>query len=312
MERFEKRCFAVVEAADRLLERYPKQRRRPGPSMAGRFLYSCLPMLSGLKDLYPPKEQKKLQILEDALMERFIDLSQRRIPPSPALKRFQSLCHKLTTAFPEIPKYWDSPTVLVGALRHPHQLDICREHKFYHVPARFIPKDWLPFSYVAIYQSYTMFPEDCGIMLYGKVKSWKPVQRWQIRELPKHSDELYYQLEVDCWEQLEPPIAARELPIVHLRTNLFLLKHSLETPGLILRTPEHYVYYRALNTALELGDGTVFFHSGGVVRLKSGVFQVYRLGRKIAGFCAEDFQETPSAIFRELMEVLEDKKNTAV
>lgn len=307
MELFIKRCCAVIEAADQLLERYPKQRRRPGPSLAGRFLYPCLPMLSGLKELSPPKERQKLQILEDNLSDRLVDLRRHRIPPSAALKRFQSKCQRLTASFPEVPKYWDSPSVLVGALRSPHQLDVCREHNFYHIPAKEIPSDWLPFSYVAIYQSHTMFPDDCGIMLYGKVASWKPVQRWQIRELPKNTDELYYRLEVERWQQLEPPIAAKELPIVHLRSNLFLLTHSMETPGLILRTPAHYVYYKALHTALTLGDGTVFRHPGGVVKLKNGLFHVHRFGRKIAAFCAEDFQETPAAIFRELMEVLETK-----
>lgn len=307
MEHFVKRCCALVEEADLLLQRYPKQRRRPGPSLAGRFLYPCLPMLSGLKDLYPPKEQKKLQLLEDALLDRLMDLRRHRVPFGHALKRFQTHCQKLTTAFPEVPQYWDSPSVLVGALRSPYQLDVCREHNFYHLPAKQIPNDWLPFSYVAIYQSYTMFPDDCGVMLYGKVTSWKPVHRWQIREIPKNSDELYYRLEVDAWKQLEPPIAAQELPIVHLKTNLFLLTHSLETPGLILRTPAHYVYYKALQTALTLGDGTVFRHPGGVVKLKNGLFQIHRMGRKIAAFCAEDFRETPAAIFRELMEVLETK-----
>lgn len=305
MERFEKRCCALVDAADELLDRYTKQRRRPGPSLAGRFLYPCLPILCGLKNLFPPKEQKKLQVMEDALLERLVLLRQRRIPPCPGLRRFQFRCQELMAALPEIPKKWDSPSVLVGALRSPHQLDICRDYRFYHVPARQIPNDWLPFSYVAIYQSYTMFPDDCGVMLYGKVKYWKPVQRWQIRELPKNSDELYYRLEVESWQQLEPPIAIKELPIVHLRTNLFLLKHSLETPELILRTPDHYVYYQALNTSLTLGDGTVFRHPGGVVRHKNGLFQIHRHGRKIAAFCVEDFTETPAAIFRELMDILE-------
>lgn len=307
MERFEKQCLALLEAADRLLDRYRKPRRRPGPSLAGRFLYPCLPMLSGLKNLYPPKEQEKLQVLEAALMDRWTDLSRRRTPPSPALKRFQTKCQKLTTALPEIPKHWDSPSVLVGALRSPHQLDICRDYGFYHVPARYIPDCWLPFSYVAIYQSYTMFPDDCGVILYGKVKSWKAVQRWQIQELPKKSDERYYRLEIEAWQQLEPPIAIKEIPIVHLRTNLFLLTHSLDTPELTLRTPEHYVYYQALNTALTLGDGIVFHHPGGIVRHKSGLFQIHRYGRKIASFRTEDFTETPSAIFRELMDILESK-----
>ena len=307
MERFEKRCCALIEAADRLLDRYTKQRRRQGSSWAGRYLYPCLPLLSGLKNLYPPKEREKLRVLEDALLDRLTDLRKRRIPPSPALKKFQSQCQGLMAALPEIPKYWDSPSVLVGALRSPHQLDICRDYGFYHVPARYIPNDWLPFSYVAIYQSYTMFPDDCGIMLYGKVKSWKPVQRWQIRELPKNSQELYYRLEVERWEQLEPPIAIKEIPIVHLRTNLFLLTHSMDTPELTFRTPADYVYYQALNAALSLGDGVVFRHPGGMVRLKKGLFQIDRHGRKIAAFCADDFSETPAAIFRELMDVLERK-----
>ena len=305
MDRFEKQCCKLVEEADWLLDRYTKQRRRPGSSLAGRYLYPCLPMLSGLKDLYPPKEQKKLQLMEDALMERLTDLSKRRIPPSTALKRFQSKCQALMAALPEIPRCWGSPSVLVGALRSPHQLDVCLEHRFYHVPARYIPNDWLPFSYVAIYQSHNMFPDDCGVMLYGKVKYWKPVKRWQITEIPKSSDELYYRLEVEHWEQLEPPIAIKEIPIVHLRTNLFLLKHSLETPELILRTPEHYVYYQAMTASLTLGDGIIFRHPGGVVRHKGGLFQIHRHGRKIAAFCVEDFTETPAAIFRELMDILE-------
>ena len=307
MEQFEKHYCALLHAADDLIKRYPKLRSRSNSSLAGRILYPCIPMLSGIKNFLPLKEQKKLQLMEDALLERYIVLKQRRTPPCPALKRFQSRCQELIAALPEIPKRWDSPSVLVGALRSPHQLDVCREHRFYHVPARYIPNDWLPFSYVAIYQSHNMFPDDCGVMLYGKVKYWKPVQRWQIREIPKSSDELYYRLEVDDWEQLEPPIAIKEIPVVHLRTNLFLLKNSLETPELTLKNPLHYVYYHALDTSISLGDGIVFHHQGSIVRHKNGQFQIHRHGRKIAAFCVEDFTETPSVIFRELMDILEKK-----
>lgn len=306
MERFKKRCCALLQTADQLLVRYTRQRRRPGTSLAERFLYPCVPMVHGLKELLPSNEQKSLQRIEDELLERLIQLRQRRIPPSFKLRRFQIQCQELIAALPDIPKYWDSPSVLVGALRSPHQLDICREYGFYHVPAKQIPNDWLPFSYVAIYQSYRMFPDDCGVMLYGRVKHWKPVQRWQIRELPKSSDELYYRLEVDHWRQLDIPIAIKELPVVHLRTNLFLLTHSLDVPELILKNPEHYVYYQALNVSLELGEGIVFRHPGGSVHHKKGLFQIHRYGRKIASFRTEDFTETPSIIFRELMGILEE------
>lgn len=244
-------------------------------------------------------------MMEEALLERLALLNRRRIPICSELLRFRSQCQALRLALPRLPDKWDSPSVLVGALRNPHQLDICREYGFYHVPARQIPDAWLPISYVAIYQSLTMFPDDHGVVLYGQVQSCTPVRRWQIREIPKNSDELYYRLEVGSWEQLEKPIAIKEIPVILLRSNLFLLKNSRETPELALKTPEHYVYYHALKASLSLGDGIVLRHPGGIVRLKNGLFQIHRYGRKIAAFQAEDLTETPAAIFRELISVLE-------
>ena len=307
MKQFEACCNAVLQTADALLARYPRMRRRPGAALAGRILYPCLPLLRGLEPMLPPEEGKKLQRMEAALLERLVLLRRRRIPFGPQLQRFRARCRALMLALPKVPAVWDAPSVLVGTLRSPHQLDICLEYGFYHVPDRQIPADWLPIDYVAIYQSRTMFQEEAGVLVYGRVQGCTPVRRWEIREIPKHSDELYYRLDVECWEQLETPIDVREIPIRHLMTNLFLLTHCRETPELTLKTPKHYLFYQALKYAPELGDGTVFRYRRGSVRLKNGLFQVYRYGIRIAAFRDEDFTETPALIFHELMDLLEKK-----
>lgn len=300
---FETQCSVLLQTADKLLHRYPRLRRRPGVSPAGRILYPCLLLLQGLSSFLSGPEVLRLATAEKALTERFSLLSRRKIPYCPELRRLHSQCRKLLS-IPKLPDRWTSPSVLVGTLRTPQQLDVCLECGFYHVPACHIPQDRLPISYVAIYQSRSLFPEDCGIRFYGRVKGCTPVRRWQISEIPKNSDELYYRLEVDAWEQLEAPIQIRELPINHLFTNLFLLEHSRDIPELSLETPAQFLSYQALRHSLELGDGTVLHHPRGKVQLKKGRFLIHRHGRQVAVFCAEDFIQTPSSTFRELMDIL--------
>lgn len=297
----------LLQTLDLLLTRYRKLRHIPGSSPAGRILYPCLPLLRGLKDFLPDNDRQILHQMEDTLYERLVLLRKRRIPPCSLLHQLRNQCKQFVRALPKAPEKWDSPSVLVGSLRTPHQLEICLEYGFYHVPDRQIPADWFPIAYVAIYQSRSMFPDDCGVLFFGRVKRCTPVRRWQIQEIPKFSDALYYRLDVECWEQLEEPISVREIPIKHLLTNLFLLTHSRETPDLAIKSPEHYVFYHALKRALELGDGTVFHHKGRSVRMKKGLLQVHWKGLKIAAFRTEDFLQAPDAIFRELMGIIERK-----
>jgi hypothetical protein len=178
-------------------------------------------------------------------------------------------------------------------------------HGFYHVPACQIPEEWLPVEYVAIYQSRSLFPDDCGIRFYGKVKSCTPVRRWQIKEIPKSSGEWYYRLEILRWEQLECTVAVREIPFTHLRTNLFLLTHSLETPELSLKTPAHYCCFQALRRGADQEEDTVLPYSGGKLRLKNGQIQLHRHGRKLLNYSTEAFLTTPAAVFRQLISLLE-------
>lgn len=307
MEHLKDCCNALLKTADTLIVHSSKLRKGSGSSAAERILYPCLPLLRGSADFLSEEERKQLQQMEDALWERLLALRKRRTPLSPLLHRLHRQSRKMIRSLPKVPDVWDSPTVLVGTLRIPEQLDICLEYGFYHVPACQIPDHWLPFSYVAIYQSRTLFPDDCGIFFYGKVKSCSAIRRCKIYEIPKASDDLYYRLDVECWEPLELPVSVRELPITHLLTNLFLLQHSMETPELTLKTPRHYLLYQAIGRALELGNGTVFRYMGGSVHMKNRLIQVRRRGRVIASFLTEDFIRTPADIFSQIMNILERK-----
>jgi hypothetical protein len=238
--------------------------------------------------------------LEEALLQRLRLLSGRRIPICGNLRRLRRLCRELALWTPE--GAWVLPGVLVGGLRRPGQLEVCLEHGFYHLPAAALPEERLPVAYVAIYQSQTLFPQDCGIRFYGKVKSCTLVPRRQIREIPKESDEWYYRLEVDRWEQLENPIEVREIPVIHLFTNLFLLTHSREVPELTLQTPEEYRRYQALRWTAD--TAAVFHHPAGKVRRKRGKLSVYSGGKRVAAYSMELFRQTPGAIFRRIMKQL--------
>lgn len=297
-------CYQeLLETVDRLLRRYSKPRHRVGSSFAGGKVSEILPGLGDLQEVLP--EYRALFLaMETTLRERMNQLNRRQIPLCPGAYRLKEQCREMLLQMFRVPAVWSSPSVLVGTLRTPAQLEVCLHHGFYHVPACQIPEEWLPIAYVAIYQSRSLFPDDCGIRFYGKVKSCTPVRRRQIQEIPKNSDEWYYRLEILRWEQLECPVAVREIPFTHLLTNRFLLTHSLETPELSLKTPAHYCFYQALRRGVDQED-TVLLHPGGKLRLKNGQIQLYRHGRKLTTYSTEAFLMTPYLVFHQLLSQLE-------
>lgn len=131
---------------------------------------------------------------------------------------------------------WQTPDVLVGALRNRYQLDACLQCGFYHMPVTNI--DPKKVQYVAIYQSLTLFGHGSGIRWYGKVTGWQKVRRYEIEELPKDSDEWYYRFDVKKWRRLTKPIRAGGVAFVHLVTNYFLLR-SCKTVAELLVGSEH-------------------------------------------------------------------------
>ncbi len=296
-------CYGeLIVAVDRLLLRYSKARRQAGGSLPAELRGELLPWLVQLQEVLG---EPALLSMEAALRERMVRLERRRIPPGPGVHQIRNLCQKMAVQMVRLPAVWSSPSVLVGTLRMPSQLEVCLNRGFYHIPACLIPEDRLPVDYVAIYQSRTLFPEDCGIRFYGKVKNCIPVRRWQISEIPKNSNEWYYRLEVESWEQLDCPIGVREIPFTHLFTNLFLLTHSLETPELSLETPGRYCHFQALRRAVDQGNHVILRYPWGTLRLKNGQLQFWHRGRKLASYATEAFLATPYAVFHQLIPLLE-------
>lgn len=303
-------CDALIRTGDALLKRYRIPKRTPRSVTAEYFLqaaqqvHTLLPLLG--------EEGLVLLHMEAALEERMTLLRSRWVPPCPLRNRLRRQYSELLQQLAVVSgqqAQWGPPDVLVGTLRRPGQLDVCLIHGFYHVPVCQIPQERLPIRYVAIYQSRSLFPEDCGIRFYGRVKRCTVVPRWQIEEIPKASEELYYRLEIERWEQLEQPIRVREIPFTHLFTNLFLLKHSRETPELDLRSAEEYRCFHALRMAIGWNRGVVLMRPQGVVRLRRGRFWVRCHRKKVASFSVQDFQRTPAAVFRRIMAVLNPSEN---
>ena len=87
--------------------------------------------------------------------------------------------------------------VLVGIVKDDIQYRTNIESNFYHIPAKRIYTLDLPIKYVALFKSDRIFPpNESGIYVYGKVKKYSFVKRYQITELPKVSNEEYLKFDV--------------------------------------------------------------------------------------------------------------------
>ena len=127
---------------------------------------------------------------------------------------------------------WAVRDVLVGTMRSPQQLDICRKHCFYYIPAERLQDSDFPVRYVALYQSQYVFGAQAGVRYYGEVTKCSAVRRSAITEVsPRRGTEgnFYYRFDIREWKQLNRPIEAKETGFVRDFTNLFLLEHSVQT-----------------------------------------------------------------------------------
>ena len=108
---------------------------------------------------------------------------------------------------------WAVRDVLVGTVRSPQQLDICRRHRFYYIPAEQLGDEAFSVRIVALYQSQYVFGPQAGVQYYGEVTKCSPVCRGDITELRARKgteQNLYYRFEIREWKRLNRPIAARE------------------------------------------------------------------------------------------------------
>ncbi|WP_278886083.1 restriction endonuclease-like protein [Ruthenibacterium lactatiformans] len=204
---------------------------------------------------------------------------------------------------------WSVRDVLIGTLSSRQQLNVCLNHRFYHIPAARLKDSEFPVRYVAIYQSKTLFGAEAGVQYYGEVTKCVPVRRGEITEIqarPGTENELYYRFEIKEWKHLSKPIAAKEMGFVKSFTNLFLLEHSAEMPELWIHSEEEYRLYselkRAVNdTTINDEDNNLGFNFGNfTLTFDDGQILVAKGTRVFAQYAISDFSRSPNAVFRQM------------
>lgn len=212
---------------------------------------------------------------------------------------------------------WSVRDVLIGILGSKQQLNICLNHRFYHIPATRIKDNEFPVRYIAIYQSKKMFGAEAGVRHYGEVTKCIPVRRGDITEIKARlgtEDELYYRFEIKEWKQLSKPIAAKELGFIKSFTNLFLLEHSGDVPELWIRSEEEYRLYselkRAINdTTINDEDNNLGFNFGNfMLMFEDGQILVSKGKQIFAQYTISNFLRSPNAVFRQMQKELSQIK----
>lgn len=208
---------------------------------------------------------------------------------------------------------WNKKDVMIGLLRDQRQLEICLEHGFYYVPARFVHDGNLPLRYVALFQAQYIFGKDAQIAYYGEVKQMQKVKRKEIVEIPCRSgteEDNYYRMEIRKWEMLSRPIQVKERGIRFVTyTNEFLLRHAETSPELFLKNAEEYRFLTELKRYVNqtsfinetnevpvgfiFGDHRVLFQDGKILLIHDR--------RIVAESAIRDFIRRPNAEFRGLM-----------
>ena len=208
---------------------------------------------------------------------------------------------------------WSKRDVLVGTLKTVEQLDICKKHLFYHVPMKQIKNEHLPVHYVAIYQSKKKFGDESGIYMYGEVLRTSIVERRDIKEIPKDSDELYYRFDIKEWKYLNRPIEVKERADVVTYTNLFLLQHSYNLSDLRTESEEEYRLYlelrRMINneTLNEERKDLKFAYKDYILDYDKGNIRFFKEGKFVYKIQAEKFIKKPNYCFKEIVKKLESE-----
>lgn len=201
---------------------------------------------------------------------------------------------------------WAVRDTLVGVLRSAAQLDIALEHKFYHIPDKYISDSSFPIKYVAIYQSKSLFRNNAGIYYYGEVESVKWVKRNSIKEIPKNSNEHYFRFNIKEWKKLEMPIEAKEHGFIRFFTNFEMMLHSTEIPQLMLKNKELHDMYSEIKNAIELVQKNPeieppILHFGNLnILVELDNLVLFRHTKPINCFSVYDFMDLPTTVMTQI------------
>lgn len=126
-------------------------------------------------------------------------------------------------------EYFKQRNVLVGTFKNKEQYHININNKFYHMPKKSVNLVKNNIKYIALYKSKNIFGEDAGITCYGKVKEINVVQRKEITEIAKASDELYCRFEIEEWIELPHKIISNGFSLRRSMYTTFYLLNNADT-----------------------------------------------------------------------------------
>lgn len=195
-------------------------------------------------------------------------------------------------------------TLLIGAVRGEHQLEVSLRNGFYHIPADIPGTETLEITHVAICQSRRQFGEAAGVRWYGAVKSVKKVKRSEIAALPRRSDREYWYIEVEKWKALPRPVTVDDGGGFVCRfSDMFSLKNSRFISQMFAQDKEEFLLYERLGAyaggPLVNRDGVVsrFRYKNRVITLGYG--EIFICGSEIKRYRAADFLASPRAVVEE-------------
>ena len=138
-------------------------------------------------------------------------------------------------------EYFNNRNVLIAPVKDEKQFDIVMEHNFYHVPKKSVDFIKNNVEYVALSQPINRFKSEAGISYYGRVVEIKEVQRREITELPKDSNEIYYLIKIEKWIKLPKKIEVMGYAVRRcLYSSEYLLKNSTMIAELLIKSKEEY------------------------------------------------------------------------
>lgn len=138
-------------------------------------------------------------------------------------------------------EYFKQRNVLIGILKNKEQYAININNKFYHMPKKSVNLVKNNIKYIALYKSKNIFGEDAGITCYGKVKEINVVQRKEIAEIPKASDELYCRFEIEEWVKLPHKIISNGFSLRRsMYTTFYLLNKADTLEELCIKNKEEF------------------------------------------------------------------------
>ncbi|REJ07738.1 restriction endonuclease-like protein [Halobacillus trueperi] len=222
-------------------------------------------------------------------------------------------------------EYWESSLdekVLVGVVNDHKRLTAHLQHRFYHIPLKQLKKGWQEAKHIALYitQKAAENGSSNGITYYGEITNVDIVKRFELKEVPSRSQELYVKFTVKEWDSLPKTIRPVGYGIqVYTLTTLTMLQHAKDLPELFMKSNTELKLWRFLrrysNKVQTILDHTHLDNSTGVKSFGIGhnVIELDESHNRLVIHDShgnqtveslKDFKRTPVPIYKKIQKVL--------